>query len=321
VSGIAMQLRKAGKWNIGRAVIDIVDESGNQFDNANVVAQWSGLTTDVDSAITSGGDVQFDSDKVSNSQSGQFIITVTNVTASGFVYDPTANVQTAACIDSAGNTCSVGPPPPPDTVPPAAPAPLTATPGPGSVSLDWPDNTTDPDWVSYSVYRSTTSGSGHVPIAEGLTSNQYTDTGLTAGTTYYYFVTAKDTSGNESVPSNEGSATPTEAPALSIYVSDISVAIVKQGRNYRGRATVTVFDQDDHPISGAQVDGLWTWNSGDVGTGSGITDSNGVATVDSSKMKASSGNIFQFTVTNLILSGYFYNPVRNVETSDSGTVP
>ncbi len=66
--------------------------------------------------------------------------------------------------------------------------------------------------------------------------------------------------------------------------------------------------------------GSWTRNSADIGTGSGVTDGNGVATVNSSKMKASSGDIFQFTVTNLILSGYSYNSDSNVETSDSATV-
>jgi fibronectin type 3 domain-containing protein len=41
--------------------------------------------------------------------------------------------------------------------PPAAPTGLTATPGFGSVSLDWADNA-EPDLASYNVYRSTTEG-------------------------------------------------------------------------------------------------------------------------------------------------------------------
>ncbi|UCC48789.1 MAG: fibronectin type III domain-containing protein [Gemmatimonadota bacterium] len=318
VGGIAMQLRKAGKWNIGRAVISIVDESGAPVDGATVVAQWSGLTSDIDSGTTSGGDVQFDSDKVANSQSGQFVVTVTDVSASGFVYDPAANVETADCIDTAGDPCTVGPP---DTDPPVAPGPLTATAGPGSVSLDWPDNTTDPDWASFSVYRSTTPGGGHVLIAEGLTNSEFNDTGLSAGTTYYYVVTAKDTSGNESEPSNEASATPTEPPQLSVHVGDISVTIVQLGVNRLASATVLVLDQYGVPISGVEVVGDWTWNSTDIGASSGITDGSGVATVDSSKQKALSGDVFEFTVTNLILSGYTYDAASNVKTSESATVP
>jgi len=318
VDSIAMELRKAGKWNYARAVITIVDESGVPVSGATVAAQWSGLATDMDSGTTSGGEVQFDSDKVNNSQSGQFIVTVTDVTASGFVYDPEANVETADCIDTAGDPCIVGPP---DTIPPVAPGPLTATAGPGSVSLDWPDNTTDPDWASFSAYRSTTAGGGYVPIAEGLTSSQYTDTGLTAGTTYYYVVTAKDTSGNESEGSNEASATPSEPPPLSVHVGDISVAIVQQGKNYLGRATVLVLDQDGNPASGVEVVGDWTWNSTDIGASSGTTDGSGVASVDSSKQKAASGDVFTFSVTNLILSGYTYDAESNVKTSESATVP
>jgi hypothetical protein len=296
-------------------VISIADESGSPIDNANVEVQWSGLTTSVDAGLTSGGDVQFDSDRVSNTQSGQFIITVTNVTLGGFVYDSAANVATTACVETTGNPCG-----PPDTEPPAAPASLTATAGPGSVSLDWLDNG-EPDLASYSVYRSTTAGSGHALIAEELTSSQYTDTGLTGGTTYYYVVTAKDASGNESDQSNEASATPSDPPQLSVHVADITVVTVKQGKNYWGRATVTVVDQDDVPVSGAQVDGSWTWNSADIGTSSGVTDGNGDATLDSAKKKAVSGDVFEFTVTNLTLAGYSYDSASNVETSDSAAVP
>ena len=82
--------------------------------------------------------------------------------------------------------------------PPAPLASLTATAGPGSVMLDWFDNT-EPDLASYSVYRSTTAGSCHTLIAPGVTSSPQTDTGLNPGTTYYYLVTATDVSGNESV--------------------------------------------------------------------------------------------------------------------------
>jgi len=321
VASIGMELRKAGKWNIGRAVISVVDESGNPVSGATVVAQWSGLATNVDSGITSGGEVQIDSDKVANSLSGQFVVTVTDVTASGFVYDPTANLQTAACIDAAGNACSIEPPPPPDIVPPTAPTSLVAMAGPGSVSLDWDDNTTDADWASFSVYRSTTPGAGHILIAAGLTSSQFTDTGLDAGTAYSYVVTAKDTNGNESGPSNEASATPTQPPQLSIHVGGISVAIVKLGRNVIGRVTVSVLDQNGIPVSGAELQGSWAWNSTEIGASSGITDGNGVATDDSPKTKASSGDVLKFTVTALILSGYSYDWESNESDSASATVP
>ena len=98
---------------------------------------------------------------------------------------------------------------PPDTTPPAAPSGLTATGGDGSVDLDWADNT-EPDLASYNMKRSTTAGGPYTQIASDLTTSAYTDSTVTNGTTYYYVVTAVDTSSNESAISNEASATPVD---------------------------------------------------------------------------------------------------------------
>ncbi len=100
---------------------------------------------------------------------------------------------------------------PPDNTPPDPPTRLTATGGNAQVSLDWNDNT-EPDLASYDVYRATTSGGPYGSIASGVGSSNYLDTTAANGTTYYYVVTATDTSGNESGNSNEASATPTAPP-------------------------------------------------------------------------------------------------------------
>jgi fibronectin type 3 domain-containing protein len=91
-----------------------------------------------------------------------------------------------------------------DVTPPAAPTNLTTLADGSNISLDWADST-EPDFASYAVYRSTTSGSGYVSIAAGLTSSAYTDTTATGGVTYYYVVTAADTAANESANSAESS--------------------------------------------------------------------------------------------------------------------
>ncbi len=94
-----------------------------------------------------------------------------------------------------------------DTTPPAAPAGLMATPDDGEVWLDW-NNNSEPDLAGYKVYRSTTPGSdyskinGPLPL-EYLTISEYIDSSVTNGTTYYYVVTAVDSSGNESSYSSE----------------------------------------------------------------------------------------------------------------------
>ncbi|MDQ2982572.1 MAG: hypothetical protein M3R70_01410, partial [Actinomycetota bacterium] len=54
---------------------------------------------------------------------------------------------------------------------------------------------------------STVSGGPYTTITTGVTATSYTDTGLTNGTTYYYVVSAMNSSG-ESPNSNQVSATP-----------------------------------------------------------------------------------------------------------------
>jgi fibronectin type 3 domain-containing protein len=87
--------------------------------------------------------------------------------------------------------------------PPGAPAGLQATPGNTQVSLSWTAST---GATSYHVKRSTTSGGPYTQVSAPTVAN-FTDTGLTNGTTYYYVVSALNATG-ESANSSEASATP-----------------------------------------------------------------------------------------------------------------
>ncbi|MFA5423480.1 MAG: glycoside hydrolase family 30 beta sandwich domain-containing protein, partial [Phycisphaerae bacterium] len=117
-----------------------------------------------------------------------------------------------------------------DTTPPAAPTGLAATAGDGTVLLNWDDNGEE-DFAFYNVKRSETSGSGYSTIAADVAVSEYTDNTVTNDTTYYYVVTAVDTSDNESGNSSEDSATPedTTAPAaptgLSATAGDGTVSL------------------------------------------------------------------------------------------------
>jgi hypothetical protein len=94
---------------------------------------------------------------------------------------------------------------PPTNRRPKPPRGLTATAVSSTqINLDWRDNREA--GVEYNVYRSTTSGAPYSEIASGETVSEYSDTGLAAGTTYYYVVTAENTAG-ESAHSEEASAT------------------------------------------------------------------------------------------------------------------
>src|SRR4030095_6550930 len=95
------------------------------------------------------------------------------------------------------------------TPPPLPPTGLTATRGNGQVSLVW---TASSGATSYRVKRATVSGGPYTTIASP-TQTSYKNTGLTNGTTYYFVVSAVNSSG-ESANSSQVSAVPqSSAPA------------------------------------------------------------------------------------------------------------
>jgi carboxypeptidase family protein len=71
-----------------------------------------------------------------------------------------------------------------------------------SVALSW--NASSSIVSGYNVYRSTVSGTGYTKLNSSLDlALAYTDSTVQNGTTYYYVTTAQDSSGNESLYSNE----------------------------------------------------------------------------------------------------------------------
>lgn len=83
-----------------------------------------------------------------------------------------------------------------DTQAPSAPASLTVTGKTAtSISLSWTASTDNVGATSYEVYRGGT-------LVGSSSGTSYTDTGLTASTSYTYTVKAKDAAGNVSASSN-----------------------------------------------------------------------------------------------------------------------
>lgn len=158
------------------------------------------------------------------------------------------HVETASVIDAdyalvvSGGTTGVNPPP-------AAPTGLTAAGQTGQIALDWADNS-EPDLASYNVKRATASGGPYSQI-DNVTASAYTDTSVTAGTTYYYVVSAVDTGANQSDNSAEASATPLNSPPTAAFTY-----------NDNG-LTVDFTDQSTDP-DGTIVS--WSWNFGDGNT-------------------------------------------------------
>jgi len=125
-----------------------------------------------------------------------------------------------------------------DTIPPAAPTGLTATPSTGTVTLTWNSNT-EGDLYGYDIYRSSTSGGqiNRLNLVRSKTS-AYTDTSVAGTRTYYYVVTAVDTNFNSSADSIEVSATvpadstPPAAPSgLSATAGNANVLLVWNNNN------------------------------------------------------------------------------------------
>jgi hypothetical protein len=108
-----------------------------------------------------------------------------------------------------------------DTTPPSKVLSLTATATSGSqIGLTWTANT-EPDLDHYNIYRGTTAGfavntTSDTPLAQ-VTTASYSDTGLTASTTYYYKVAAVDTSNNIGALSDEASATTSGPGAIETF--------------------------------------------------------------------------------------------------------
>src|SRR5260221_2204364 len=82
---------------------------------------------------------------------------------------------------------------------------LTVTPGEAQNDLTW---TANPAAVSYTLLKSTVSGSYDGPFATGLTSTSYVDYNVTPGTTYFYEVVPVDSLGAQHLASPEASGTP-----------------------------------------------------------------------------------------------------------------
>ncbi len=132
---------------------------------------------------------------------------------------------------------------PADSTPPAAPSGVSATAGNTIVSLDW-NNNTEPDVNGYNVYRSTVSGGPYTRLnGTLLTSSDYNDTSVTNGITYYYVVTAVDTSLNESANSSQVSATPQFNPIVGILGSWVTGTTHTKETGYN-RALVLVAHAD-----------------------------------------------------------------------------
>ena len=229
------------------------------------------------------------------------------------------------------------PPVPPDTTPPVAVADLvTANPATTSIELIWTAPGDDASSGTASQYDIRYSTSGQIdtdekwsaaaqctgepsPLPAGTTEN-FAVTGLAPNTTYWFALKTADEVPNWSGLSNSPSATTTQAGPQAMHVSAIVMSLKSAGPNVNAVATVTIVDALEAPVAGATVYGYWSQATSD--TVSGTTNGDGQVALKSDRVRNPvPDTTFTFTVDDLVLTGWVYNPSANTENSDSITTP
>ena len=134
----------------------------------------------------------------------------------------TAYYYRVAAVEATGQIGTPSDEVPGSTIGPTQVTGLTVTPASATqLNLAWTANPTTENVDHYNVYRGTTAGftvvpGTTVPTAQP-TTNSFNDTGLTAGTAYYYRVAAQDTGGQIGAVSGESTSTTLPTPGATRY--------------------------------------------------------------------------------------------------------
>ncbi|NOZ26246.1 MAG: S8 family serine peptidase [Nitrospirae bacterium] len=170
-------------------------------------------------------------------------------------------------------------------------------------------------------------GSTTVSLASGgsTTETFYWDTtGATLGE-HLLKAAASVVAGETNVSDNSRTVTVrvaevAEQPTMHVARIDMSLQTTSRRNLTSAVATVSIADANGAPVAGATVSGYWSGATSD--SDSGTTDATGrVSLVSDGIRRPASGTTFTFTVRDVSLSGWTYDPDANTETRDSITVP
>jgi endoglucanase len=129
-------------------------------------------------------------------------------------------------------------------------------------------------------------------------------------------------SGAETDPDNINGLTggnplppPTLCTPSQTSVAALVTVVTGNGKNKRGKATITVTDNCGNPVANATVTGNFTGTFNESGR-TGVTGANGVATITTNGKTGGNPSV-TFCVSNITKSGLAYTPSANVLTCDN----
>lgn len=156
-----------------------------------------------------------------------------------------SHVLTAEAFDTGSNSSVFSVNITVDNQAPSAPTNLTATiTNSTQIALDWTASTDNVGVTAYDVYRDSS-------LLATVATNSYIDTGLTPGTSYSYFVRARDNQGNVSAASNTVIATTFKRGDLNndglVNIFDLSILLARWRTadavaDINGDGEVNIFD-------------------------------------------------------------------------------
>ncbi|MBD3338571.1 MAG: hypothetical protein GF353_05665, partial [Candidatus Lokiarchaeota archaeon] len=175
-----------------------------------------------------------------------------------------------------------------DSIAPRAPQDLRANPENNQIKLVW-DSNVESDLSHYKIYRSI--NQGFTPIPDNLITtvakpaSSYTDNNVINDQTYYYRISAVDSSGNESDFSEEASAIAFKKTLIKVPVDFTTIqaainaamggdtVLVQQGTyyeniNFNGKAILVISESgpENTIIDGSRAGSVVTFNSGEDAT-------------------------------------------------------
>lgn len=185
--------------------------------------------------------------------------------------------------------------------PTSAPTALTAVGGGAFINFSWTASSGTAALITYSVNRSTTSGSSYSTVQSGVSATSASDNSVFPGTTYYYVVTA-NTTGGTSPNSNQVTVTPIGSFTIS-SVSSSSGQVTLNWSAASGASTYTVKSSTTF---------------GGSASGSNVTGCIAIATLTCTATGLTNGTTYYFTV---IANNTGVNASASNSTAEVSSVP